>query len=299
MAGNFIMKSAFAAIIGRPSAGKSTLLNALCGQKVSITASVPQTTRNKIRGILTEERGQLVFLDTPGYHNSEKKYNNYMMGIVSSSLEECELVVYVVDSTRPMGKEEQELIDMLTTSGKPLVVVLNKCDTNSQYKKDIRAFLLVNIHPESIIETSALKNEGINELKEAIFKTAPEGDPMYPDDFYTDQDPDFRIAEIIREKAITKLSQEIPHAIYVEISDMEMKGEGDKQKLWVRAFLTVEKESQKGMVIGKGGEQIKKIRREAISDLNKIFPYKIQLDLRVKVNPKWRTKDYLLKGMIK
>ncbi|MBN2657194.1 MAG: GTPase Era [Spirochaetales bacterium] len=293
------MKSAFAAIIGRPSAGKSTLLNALCGEKVSITASVPQTTRNKIRGILTEERGQLVFLDTPGYHNSDRKYNNYMMGVVSSSLEESELVVYVVDSTRPMGKEEQELIDMLTASGKPLVVVLNKCDSNSQYKKDIRAFLMVNIHPESIIETSALKKEGIDELKEAIFKAAPEGPPMYPDDFYTDQEPEFRIAEIIREKTISKLSQEIPHATYVEISDMEMKGEGDKQKLWVRAFVTVEKESQKGMVIGKGGDQIKQIRREAVSELNRIFPYKIQLDLRVKVNPKWRTKDYLLKGLIK
>jgi len=293
------MKSAFAAIIGRPSAGKSTLLNALCGEKVSITASVPQTTRNKIRGILTEERGQLVFLDTPGYHNSDRKYNNYMMGVVSSSLEESELVVYVVDSTRPMGKEEQELIDMLTGSGKPLVVVLNKCDSNSQYKRDIRAFLMVNIHPESIIETSALKKEGIDALKEAIFKAAPEGPPMYPEDFYTDQDPEFRISEIIREKAINKLSQEIPHATYVEISDMEMKGEGEKQKLWVRAFITVEKESQKGMVIGKGGDQIKLIRREAVSELNKIFPYKIQLDLRVKVNPKWRTKDYLLKGLIK
>ncbi len=293
------MKSAFVAIIGRPSAGKSTLLNALCGHKVSITASVPQTTRNKIRGILTEARGQMVFLDTPGYHNSERKYNNYMMGIVSSSLEECDLVVYVVDSTRPMGKEEQELIDMLTAKGKSLVIVLNKCDTDSKYKQDIRGFLKVNMKPESIIETSALKSEGIDTLKDAIFETAPEGEQMYPDDFYTDQDPEFRIAEIIREKAISKMSQEIPHAMYVEISDTEMKGEGEKQKLWVRAFLTVERESQKGMVIGKGGDQIKLIRKEAISDLNKIFPYKIQLDLRVKVNPKWRTKDYLLKGMIK
>lgn len=293
------MKSAFVAIIGRPSAGKSTLLNALCGEKVSITASVPQTTRNKIRGILTEERGQMVFLDTPGYHNSERKYNNYMMGIVSSSLEECDLVVYVVDSTRPMGKEEQELIDMLTAKGKSLVIVLNKCDTSSKYKQDIRGFLKVNMKPESIIETSALNSEGIDTLKDAIFEAAPEGPQMYPEDFYTDQDPEFRISEIIREKAISKMSQEIPHAMYVEISDTEMKGEGEKQKLWVRAFLTVERESQKGMVIGKGGDQIKLIRKEAISELNKIFPYKIQLDLRVKVNPKWRTKDYLLKGLIK
>ena len=293
------MKSAFVAIIGRPSAGKSTLLNALCGHKVSITASVPQTTRNKIRGILTEERGQMVFLDTPGYHNSERKYNNYMMNIVASSLDECDLVIYVVDSTRPMGKEEQELIDMLISKGKSLVVVLNKCDIDSKYRQDIRGFLKVNLKPESIIGTSALKSEGIDPLKDAIFEAAPEGPKMYPDDFYTDQEPEFRIAEIIREKAITKMTQEIPHAMYVEISDTEMKGEGDKQKLWVRAFLTVERESQKGMVIGKGGDQIKQIRREAISDLNKIFPYKIQLDLRVKVNPKWRTKDYLLKGLIK
>jgi GTP-binding protein Era len=293
------MKSAFVAIIGRPSAGKSTLLNALCGEKVSITASVPQTTRNKIRGIITEERGQMVFLDTPGYHNSERKYNNYMMGIVSSSLEECDMVVYVVDSTRPMGKEEQELIDMLTEKGKPLVIVLNKCDTDSKYKQDIRGFLKVNMKPESIIETSALNSEGIDILKDAIFEVAPEGPQMYPDEYYTDQDPEFRIAEIIREKAISKMSQEIPHAMYVEISDTEMKGEGEKQKLWVRAFLTVERESQKGMVIGKGGDQIRLIRKEAISELNKIFPYKIQLDLRVKVNPKWRTKDYLLKGLIK
>lgn len=293
------MKSAFVAIIGRPSAGKSTLLNAICGEKVSITASVPQTTRNKIRGILTEERGQMVFLDTPGYHNSERKYNNYMMGIVSSSLEECDMVVYVVDSTRPMGKEEQELIDMLMAKGKPLVIVLNKCDKDSKYKQDIRGFLKVNMKPESIIETSALNSEGIDSLKDTIFEVAPEGEQMYPADFYTDQDPEFRIAEIIREKAISKMSQEIPHAMYVEISDTEMKGENEKQKLWVRAFLTVERESQKGMVIGKGGDLIKLIRKEAISDLNKIFPYKIQLDLRVKVNPKWRTKDYLLKGMIK
>ena len=299
MDGENTMKSAFVAIIGRPSAGKSTLLNALCGEKVSITASVPQTTRNKIRGILTEERGQMVFLDTPGYHNSERKYNNYMMGVVASSLEECDLVTYVVDSTRPMGKEEQELIDMMTTKGKPLVVVLNKCDTDSKYKQDIRGFLKVNLKPESIIETSALKSEGIDELKKSIFEAAPEGEQMYPGDFYTDQDPEFRISEIIRERAISKMSQEIPHSLYVEISDTEMKGKGEKEKLWVRAFITVERESQKGMVIGKGGDQIKQIRKESISALNKIFPYKIQLDLRVKVNPKWRTKDYLLKGMIK
>jgi len=183
----------------------------------------------------------------------EKKYNNYMMSIVSSSLEECDLVVYVVDSTRPMGKEEQELIDMLIKKNRPYVIVLNKSDTDSKYTKDIRAFLLVNMKTNSIIETSALKKDGIDKLKDAIFEASPEGPQMYPEGFYTDQEPEFRIAEIIREKAITKMSQEIPHALYVEISDTEMKGEGEKQKLWVRAFLTVERESQKGMVIGKGG----------------------------------------------
>ncbi len=292
------MKSAFIAIIGRPSAGKSTLVNALCGEKVSITADVPQTTRNKIRGILTEERGQLVFIDTPGFHHSEKKFNQYLKEVVFSSLEEADMVLYVVDSTRPPGKEEQEIIELLNKQkDKPVLLVVNKSDMKGNYKEEIKGLLAVNVHPDALLEISALKETGTGELKDRLFELAPEGELMYPEDYYTDQEPEFRIAEIIREKAISQVSEELPHALYVEISDMEMKEEG--RELWVRAFITVESESQVGIVVGKEGKRIKWIRIASLKEFRKIFPYKVRLDLRVKVNPRWRRKDYLLKGMFR
>ena len=290
------MKSAFIAIIGRPSAGKSTLLNALCGEKVSITADVPQTTRNKIRGIITNEKGQLVFIDTPGYHHSEKKFNQYLKEVVYSSLEESDMLLYVVDATRPPGTEEKEIIELLNQQKeKPVLLAINKVDLKQDYLTEIKGLLTVNVHPDALMETSALKNQGVDELRDRLFELAPEGELMYPEDFYTDQEPEFRIAEIIREKAISQVSDELPHALYVEISDMEMKNEG--KELWVRAFLTVESESQVGIVVGKQGKRIKWIRIAALKEFRKIFPYKVRLDLRVKVNPRWRRKDYLLKGM--
>jgi GTPase len=293
-----IMKSGFIAIVGRPSAGKSTLLNSICGYKISITAEVPQTTRNKIRGIFTDkDKGQLVFLDTPGYHISEKKFNNYMMEAVHSSLDEADGVMYVVDSTRPLGKEEQEIIELVNKTGKPLVLVLNKIDLDSKFMDDMKGFLLVNIKPQSILEISALKSDGLDKLKECLFDICPEGPLMYPPEYYTDQEPEFRIAEIIREKAIRRVHKEVPHSIYVEMADTEYNEEEDT--MWVRAFLTVEQETQKAFLIGHQGETIKKIRMGAQRELNKIFSYKIKLDLRVKVNKKWRKKDYLLKGMLK
>jgi len=281
------MKSAFVAIIGRPSAGKSTLLNALCREKVSITADVPQTTRNKIRGIVTEEEGQLVFIDTPGFHHSEKKFN---------TLDEADMVLYVVDSTRPPGNEEQEIISLLNKqTEKPVLLVLNKVDMKGNFKTEIKGLMTVNVHPEALMETSALSGLGVDALRDRLIELAPEGDLMYPEDYYTDQEPEFRIAEIIREKAISQTSDEIPHALYVEIADTEMKG----NELWVRAFLTVESESQVGIVVGKEGKKIKWIRIASLKEFKKIFPYKVRLDLRVKVNPRWRRKDYLLKGLIK
>ena len=292
------MKSAFVAIIGRPSAGKSTLVNALCGEKVSITADVPQTTRNKIRGILTEERGQLVFIDTPGYHHSEKKFNQYLKEVVYSSLEEADMVLYVVDATRSPGKEEQEIIELLNKQKeKPVLLAINKTDMKGHYLSEIKGILNVNVHPEAMLETSALKEEGISELKDRLYALAPEGEMMYPKEYYTDQEPEFRIAEIIREKAISQVTEELPHALYVEISDTEMKEEG--RELWVRAFITVESESQVGIVVGKEGKRIKWIRIASLKEFKKIFPYKVRLDLRVKVNPRWRRKDYLLKGMFR
>ena len=292
------MKSAFIAIIGRPSAGKSTLLNALCGEKVSITADVPQTTRNKIRGILTNEQGQLVFIDTPGFHHSEKKFNQYLKEVVYSSLEEADMVLYVVDATRPPGKEEKEIIELLNKQKeKPVLLAVNKTDLKGNYQTEIKGLLEVNVHPDALMETSALKGSGVEELKNRLFELAPEGELMYPKEFYTDQEPEFRIAEIIREKAISQVTDELPHALYVEIADMEMKKEG--KELWVRAFITVESESQVGIVVGKEAKRIKWIRIASLKEFKKIFPYSVRLDLRVKVNPKWRRKDYLLKGMFR
>ncbi|MDC7241068.1 MAG: GTPase Era [Spirochaetales bacterium] len=290
------MKSAFVAIIGRPSAGKSTLLNALCREKVSITADVPQTTRNKIRGIVTEEEGQLVFIDTPGFHHSDRKFNNYLKDVVHSSLEEADMVLYVVDATRTPGPEEQEIIQILKKQkDKPVLLVINKTDQKSEYLSEIRGLLSVNVHPDALMETSALEGTGVDALRDRLIELAPEGELMYPEDYYTDQEPEFRIAEIIREKAISQVSDEIPHALYVEIADTEMK----ENELWVRAFLTVESESQVGIVVGKEGKRIKWIRIASLKEFKKIFNYKVRLDLRVKVNPRWRRKDYLLKGMLK
>ncbi|QEN05002.1 GTPase Era [Thiospirochaeta perfilievii] len=292
------MKSGFIAIIGRPSAGKSTLLNTICGYKISITAQSPQTTRNKIRGIYTDtDKGQIVFLDTPGYHISDKKFNNYMMEAVHSSISEADVVMYVVDSTKVLGKEEQEIINIVNSSNKPLILVLNKMDIKNKALEEMRGLLAVNIKPKAILEISALKEQGITELKDALIENCPEGPLMYPAEYYTDQEPEFRMAEIIREKAIRRVKDEVPHSIYVEMADTEYNEA--ENTMWVRAFLTVEQESQKGFVIGHKGETIKKIRIGAQRELNKIFPYKIKLDLRVKVNKRWRRKDYLLKGILK
>ena len=294
------MKSCFVAIIGRPSAGKSTILNALCGEKVSITSPVPQTTRNKIRGIVNTSEGQLVFIDTPGYHHSDKKLNLVLRDLVHSSLADAEVVLYVVDNSRAPGQEEKEVAELLSGSGKPVVIALNKMDIIPAYEAEIRELIKEKIPEAPVIKTTATEEKGLKELEVRLFNAAPEGEPLYPDDYYTDQDPGFRIAEIIREKAIAKVRQEIPHSIYIEIADMEMRGGTENtQRLWVRAFLCVEKESQKGFLIGHEGVTIKNIRQESQKDLNRIFPYRIHLDLRVKVNPKWRQKDNLIKNLFR
>jgi len=288
------MKSGFAAIIGRPSTGKSTLLNQLTGYKVSIISPVPQTTRNRIRGILNTEAGQLVFIDTPGFHLSERKLNLHLKKLILDTLEEVDLIVYLADSTRVPGSEEKNLWQILSALAKPLIIAVNKID----HKKSLLEPRLIELHAAfpaaPLVPVSALTGEGLPRLKETLFAAAPEGEPLYPDDFYTDQSPEFRIAEIIREKAITRTHSELPHAIYVELSDLEMRTD----HLWVRGFLCVERETQKGILIGRGGEKIKAIRVEAETELNGIFPYAVKLDLRVKVRPKWRKKDGLLKKLI-
>ena len=289
------MKSAFVAIIGRPSAGKSTLLNKICGRKISITAESPQTTRNKIRGVFTDERGQIVFIDTPGFHLSDKKLNNYLSDAAISSLTDADAVLYVLDLTRLPGEEESGLLDILTKAGLQLVPVLNKCDLaqNGQNAKFYEKMLAEAGVIGPYAEVSAISGEGLENMLDGLFAKLPEGELMYPEEFYTDQDPQFRAAEIIREKALRRVRQELPHSLYVEIADMEQR----EDILWIRAFLVAERDSQKGILVGKGGQVIKKIREGSLRELKKIFPGSVRLDLRVKVNKKWRNKDNLLKSM--
>jgi GTPase len=290
-------KSAFTAIIGRPSVGKSTLLNKMCGQKVAIVSSVPQTTRNAIRGIVTREEGQLVFVDTPGRHTSEKKINKKLMEVSARALMDSDLVLYVLDALRAPGQEEEEITALLAPLSEKTIIAVNKMDAagaDFNRAKEFLAQRLPSVASERIFPVSANMGTGIDELLRALFALAPEGQPLYGDEYYTDQETGFRIAEIIREQAINRLRQELPHSLYVDIADMEFKDE----KLWVRAFIIVERESQKGMVVGKGGEMIKAIRLASLKELKKIFDWKIDLDLRVKTGKDWRHNDHTLKKII-
>ena len=290
-------RSGFVSIVGRPSSGKSTLLNALCGHKISIVSPVPQTTRNKIRGILTDGRGQIVFLDTPGFHTSERTFNLRMRDLVTESLEEVEAVLYVTDATRQAGPEESELVELLGGISVPVVCAVNKVDDSRARPDDVTGFVAAHLPNAGIHRVSAVAGTGLEELTSTLFGHLEEGELYYPEEFYTDQDPALRIAEVIREKAIAELKQEIPHALFVDIADMEMREA--EQELWVRAFVTVERDSQKGIVIGRGGERIRRVRIDAEAELAEIFPYRVSLDLRVKVQPKWRTNESVLNRLMR
>ncbi|ULQ60776.1 GTPase Era [Brucepastera parasyntrophica] len=288
-------RCAVVAIIGRPSAGKSTFLNTVCGEKVSIVSPVPQTTRNAIRGIVNGSRGQLVFIDTPGYHDSEKKMNLRLQRLTRERIPESDCILYLIDSVREPGNEEDRICEILKPVSSRVVIGLNKIDLPSAKPSRIRRYLeekLPEMPASRIFEISAEKDRHIGPLLTALFDLSPEGDILYPEELYTDQEVEFRIAEIIREKAILHTRQEIPHAMYVDIADMEMKRNG--KELWVRAFLVVERESQKAMVIGKAASKIKMIREEAMKEFRHIFSYYIHLDLQVRVNKNWRQKDPLL-----
>jgi GTP-binding protein Era len=299
-------KTAFVALAGRPSVGKSTLVNLLCGAKVAIVSAVPQTTRNAVRGILTRPEGQLVFVDTPGRHVSEKKFNKKLMDVADRALDDSELVLYVLDASRSPGQEEEAVAERLKGSINRTVAAINKCDAAGADPKKLVSFLeenLPELPPSRRFEISCHKKEGIQPLLACLFEMASEGEPLYPGEYYTDQEVSFRIQEIIREKAINRLREELPHSIYVEVADLEFRdtlplaeqSDQPKKRLWVRAFIITERESQKGMIVGKGGEMIKAIGQAARKELNSIFEWKVDLDLRVKTGKDWRHNDKILR----
>jgi GTP-binding protein Era len=281
-------KAAFVVVIGRPSAGKSTLVNKICGGKVSIVSAIPQTTRDAIRGICTREQGQLVFVDTPGRHKSEKKFNIKLSEISAKAVEDSDLVLYVLDATRPPGPEEIEIAALLASHQGRTIAAINKIDDKNADTGRAREFISQYLPglSSNILQVSAKTGEGVEALLEALHAMTPEGEAFYDAEYYTDQEVDFRIAEIIREKAINRLREEIPHALRVEIADtkLDANAENGRGKLWARAFIIVERESQKGIVVGKGGLMIRAIRLAALKDLNRIFDWKIELDLRVKAD---------------
>jgi GTP-binding protein Era len=290
------LRSAFVGIVGRPSSGKSTLLNALCGAKVSIVSPVPQTTRNRIRGILNFPDGQLVLVDTPGYHLSTRKLNLHLRQLTLSALKEADLVLYVIDSSRPPGPEEMALMKLLSPWQGRVVIALNKIDQPGHGAAALENELSARFQKAPVLKLSARTGEGLKALKEALLALAPPGERLYPPEFYTDQTPELRIREILREQAFKQIHGELPHCLYVEIEDLEMREGGER--LWVRAFLYTERDSQKGILVGRDGEKIRTIVRNAEAELAEIFPYAVHLDVRVKVKPKWRRDSNLLKRLM-
>ncbi|MGE4584816.1 MAG: GTPase Era [Sphaerochaeta sp.] len=293
------MKCATVAIIGRPSAGKSTLLNTICEMKVSITAATPQTTRNAIRGIYTDSRGQLIFTDTPGFHLSEKTMNKRLQETALKSLEESDVVLYLLDAKRSAGEEEMTLASHVSKLKTPVICVINKADILTvKETEEAKAFLEQVLPDRTVLTASGKLDEGVDEILIELFKFAPEGELLYPEDAYTDQNLEFRISEILREKAINLVTEELPHAIYVEIADIEY--DEPANTVWVRAFIIVERETQKGIVVGKGGANIAKIRKQAEPEIRQIFPKKkLRLDLRVKAQDKWRNNSIVLDRILR
>lgn len=291
------MGNGLVALVGRPSAGKSTFINTACQGQVSITSPTPQTTRNAIRGIVNTSLGQLVLVDTPGIHISNKKFNIALTGVAKSALEGADAALYIIDATREVGAEEEEVAQLLLKSGLSVIAALNKCDllTSGEGYLIEATVQWVKQYFSKVFLMSAKNDEGVNEVLKALYDALPEQEPLYSEELYTDQDITFRVSEVIRGEAIKRLTKELPHCIRVDIADIEARGEG--KRLWVRAFLCVETDTQKAIVIGHGATMIKAIRLGALKTLKGIFrgSYKFDLDLQVKVDKGWRAKDSVIK----
>lgn len=286
-------KSGIIAVLGRPSVGKSTLLNTLCGEFVSITAPLPQTTRNRIKGIFHTEREEFIFLDTPGYCLSEKKMILKMKDLALSSLKEADVVLYIVDSTRKSGDEEEALREFVFSEKIPVLVGINKIDLPASRPEECRTSWGETAGKENVFCLSAVTGEGVDAVRRRLTELIPSGPFLYEKGTYTDQNPEFRITEIIREQIINKTYEELPHACYVEIADVQREG----RELRVRAFIRTESESQKRILIGEGARKIKWIRIGALKRINKILPYSVRLDLRVKVKSNWRKNPHIIKKL--
>ena len=289
-------KSGFVSLIGRPSAGKSTLINYICGCKVSIVSAHPQTTRFLVRGIYTNENAQIVFIDTPGVHDFNSNLNRGLSHLAVRNIREADLVLYVVDMTRRYGAEEQNIIDNLAESVQNVIVVFNKSDAavnDTGIMKEVLSRLNGSEFAVPYIVVSSKHGKNMKELVRLITDKLPEGPAYYPEDYATDQSIPFRICEVVREKIFRNTGDEVPHSTYVEVEKLNVKDD----KIVAHAVVYTETESQKGILVGKGGSKIKKIGMQSRTELADIFDRPVNLFLNVKVNPNWRKNDTLLKKM--
>ena len=286
-------RSGFATLIGRPNVGKSTLMNALIGQKIAITSKKPQTTRNRIQTVYTSEEGQIVFMDTPGIHKAKNKLGNYMVNVAERTMADVDVILWLVEPTDYIGAGEQHIIEQLKKTKTPIILVINKIDT---VQKELILTYIDAYRKQfdfaEIVPVSALKKDGMEELIGCIMKYLPYGEPFYDEDTVTDQPMRQIVSELIREKALRCLEDEIPHGIAVTIEMMKFR----KRIVDIEATIVCERESHKGIIIGKQGGMLKKIGSLARPDIEELVECQVNLKLWVKVKKDWRDSDYLLKN---
>jgi len=287
-------KSGFVAVIGRPNVGKSTLMNNLIGQKVAIMSDKPQTTRNKIMGVLTQKDAQILFIDTPGMHKPKHKLGEYMLKEAEGSLRDVDVILFVVDVTAEMGAGERYILDNLENVRTPVILTVNKIDKIEKTK----LFAIIEKYTAqfkfaAVVPISALDHTNFEGLISEIKSHLEPGPQYYPEDMITDQPERLVIAELIREKVLHLTKEEIPHAILVDIEEIVTR---PNDNLYVRAVIYVERDSQKGIVIGAGGRLLKDIGRLARGDIENLLGSKVYLDLWVKVKKDWRNRPNVLKS---
>ena len=288
-------KSGFVAIIGRPNVGKSTLMNHLIGQKIAITSKKPQTTRNKIQTVYTCEDGQIIFLDTPGIHKAKNKLGEYMVNVAEQTLKDVDVILWLVEPTTYIGAGEKHIAEQLQKTSLPVILVINKVDT---VKKEDILQVIDNYRKlydfAEIIPASALRGQNTKDIVNSLFKYMPYGPMFYGEDTVTDQPQRQIVAEIIREKALHALDEEIPHGIAVTIEKMrERKGQ---HIVDIEATIICERDSHKGIIIGKQGSMLKKIGSNARFEIEKMLEERVNLKIWVKVKKDWRDSDTLMKN---
>ena len=292
---NANFRSGFATLIGRPNVGKSTLMNHLIGQKIAITSNKPQTTRNRIQTVYTSKEGQIVFLDTPGIHKAKNKLGEYMVNVAERTLKEVDVVLWLVEPTDFIGKGERHIAEQLKKANVPVILIMNKIDTVEKSK--IEGFM--DGYREifdfaDMIPVCALRGVNMERVIHAIFKYLPYGPKYYDDDTVTDQPQRQIAAELIREKALRCLEEEIPHGIAVSIEKMQERRGGEIMD--IEATIICERDSHKGIIIGKGGVMLRKIGSQARHEIEKMLEMKVNLQLWVKVKKDWRDSDYMIKN---